>query len=510
MQDAADIRERALATRVIQRLAGPAEAIAGIQEIICEELAPLGLPEAVEDAARVRTAAQTLLTMIGNVDESGVAPAGRQRLRHDLRTPINAIIGYSELVAEDFEDALPASLLADIRTVIGECGLLLTQIDRVLGPEADTQTLDGAALDGLVAASLEQTLTRTTGPDQAEPGHILVIDDTEENLSLMRRQLGRQGHRVTTCNSADKGLKALEKEEVDVILVDVLMPGMNGIELLSRVKAHPDWRYIPVVVISGLKDMRAVTRCIAAGAEDYLQRPVDPVLLHARVSSCLEKHRWHQRELRYLAEIEYERDRADALLHAVLPAPVIARLQSGEKVIADRVPSTTILFADIVNFTPWTATLDPGELLRRLTEIFLAFDDLAAQHGVEKIKTIGDAYMAASGVPVPAEDHADRAMALARAMIDTVHRTSRGETEIRIGLHSGPVIAGLIGRSRFVYDVWGETVNLAARLESTGLPGRIHLSDATRRKLRDHGALNLREKRSDLKGLGTVTTFIAD
>ncbi len=503
-----DIRARALARRVIQRLSGPAESIAGIQDIICEELSGLDLPDAAADAAKVRGAARDLLALIENIDDTGVTAAERQRLRHDLRTPINAIIGYSELITEDFEDDLPEALLADIRTVIGECALLLAQIDRVLGESADVAELAGSALDGLVAAALEQTLSGDPRLEPRDAGQILVIDDTPENLVLMQRQLGRQGHQVAVATSAAQGLEIIATTQVEVILVDVLMPEMNGIELLARLKAHPQWRYIPVIVVSGLRDMRAVSRCIAAGAEDYLQRPVDPVLLHARVGSCLEKHRWHQRELRYLAEIEYERDRADALLHSVLPGGVIARLRAGEKVIADRFESSTIVFADIVGFTPWTARLDPSEVLSRLTEIFLAFDDLAAKHGVEKIKTIGDAYMAACGVPDAVEDHADRAMAFARAMIDEIGRKTGDAMAIRVGVHSGPVIAGLIGRSRFVYDVWGETVNIASRLEGAGVPSRIHLSEATRQMLRTQST-DFERRTSTLRGVGEITTYIA-
>ncbi|MBE9639350.1 adenylate/guanylate cyclase domain-containing protein [Salipiger mangrovisoli] len=503
-----DIREVALATRVIQRLAGPAEAIAGIQAIVLEEIRALHLPEVEADAERVAAAAQELLTMIAVVADSGVAPSERQRVRHDLRTPITAIIGYSELVAEEFSEALPEGVRQDIRSVVGECALLLAQIDRVLGPEAGAAGLAGSALDGRIAASVERSLSRDGGVAHGKGGRVLVIDDTAENRDLLRRQLGRHGHEVSTAASAAEGLAILERADIDVILIDVLMPDMNGIELLARIKQAPDWRHIPVIVISGLKDLRAVSRCIAAGAEDYLQRPVDAVLLHARVGSCLEKHRWHQRELRYLAEIEYERDRADALLHAMLPAPVITRLRAGETVIADRVPATTIVFADIVGFTPWTARLDPGDLLHRLTEIFLAFDDLAAQHGVEKIKTIGDAYMAASGVPLPAEDHAERALRFARAILPEIAARTDGEMTLRVGLHSGPVIAGLIGRSRFVYDVWGETVNLASRIEGAGVPGRIHLSDVTRQLLRGGGAFEPRI--SALRGVGALRTYLTD
>ena len=502
-----DIRQRALTTQLMQRLAGPAESIKGIQDIVVDELSRLDMAEALEDAQRVQTAAGDLLGMVGAISETGVDPADRQRVRHDLRTPINAIIGYSELVAEDFEDDLPDAVMADIRTVVGECGLLLVQIDKVLGPEAETAEDPDEALDSLMAVSLEKTLTHQTANDEAETGHVLVIDDTAANRDLLQRQLSRHGHQVSTAASALEGLELLEAGGIDLILVDILMPDMNGIELLTRVKEHETWRVIPVIVVSGLKDMRAVTRCIAAGAEDYLQKPVDPVLLHSRVASCLEKHRWHQRELRYLAEIEYERDRVDALLHALLPAPVITRLRAGETVIADKVDAATIIFADIVGFTPLTTRLDPGELIRRLTDIFLAFDDLAERHGVEKIKTVGDAYMAACGIPVPVEDHAERALAFARAMIEVTRTQPDLEMDIRVGLHTGPVIAGVIGRTRFVYDVWGETVNVAARIEATGQAGRIHMSAATRQMLT---GMPGEERLSDLKGVGHVTTFLTD
>jgi class 3 adenylate cyclase len=287
------------------------------------------------------------------------------------------------------------------------------------------------------------------------------------------------------------------------------MPDMNGIELLARLKADTRWRDIPVIMVSGLKETKAVVRCIAAGAEDYLQKPIDAVLLHSRVNACLERIRWHRREKQFLARIEYERDRADTLLHAMLPAPVILRLQAGETVIADRFDSATIVFADIVDFTPLVARTDPPHLLRQLAAIFSAFDDLSAEYGIEKIKTIGDAYMAVAGVPDPREDHAERALGFARALIATMAGEVGQGLAIRVGLHTGPVIAGLVGRLRFVYDVWGETVNLASRLEASGQPGRIHVSEASHGIL-SHAARCPEARMHELKGLGRVRTFLID
>ncbi len=342
----------------------------------------------------------------------------------------------------------------------------------------------------------------------ANPEEILVVDDVASNRDLLARRLERDDHVVLLAASGVEALDLLDQTAVDLVLLDVLMPDLNGIEVLSRLKADPRHARIPVIMISGLKETDAVIRCIEAGADDYLTKPFNPVLLRARVNACVERKRWADREARYLRRIEVERDRADALLHAVLPAPVVARLTNGERVIADRYESVSILFADLVGFTPVAARTSPGDLVRRLDGIFRAFDGLAESHGVEKIKTIGDAYMAASGVPDICSDHADRIMRLAWEMLGTM-ATCDPDTEpfaLRIGIHSGPVVAGLIGDRRFVYDVWGETVNIASRLESHGAPGAIQISQATFGLLTDRwdtapaGAV-------DLKGVGAMPAW---
>ncbi|WP_172327638.1 adenylate/guanylate cyclase domain-containing protein [Mangrovicoccus sp. HB161399] len=498
------IREKAFVIRVAQRLAGPAEAIAGFQEIIVEELRAAGPAEALEDALKVQEAARMLLLQVSALTGGG-SPPDRARLRHDLRTPVNAVLGYSELILEEHAGTLPAAVLADIRTVIGECALLVGQIDRVTGDAAEIET---AAIDALAAVSLERTLTRSRRRREELAGHVLVIDDTQQTRELLRRQLMRQGHEVTAAASAAEALEILERGGIELALVDILMPDMNGIELLTRLRAQDRWQQLPVIMVSGLTDLRAVTRCIEAGAEDYLEKPVDAVLLRSRVQAALQKARWQQKEHDYIAQVEYERDRADALLHAMLPAPVIRRLRAGEEVIADRFDAATIVFADIVDFTPLTRRIPAEELVGRLAELFLAFDGIAERHGIEKIKTIGDAYMAACGVPEPAEDHAARAFDFARDLIAAT-RDGSGGLDIRVGLHAGPVVAGLIGRVRFLYDVWGETVNLASRLESTGVPGHIHLTGEAAAHLRADQRRGWEARGAELKGIGWTETFLA-
>ena len=187
-----------------------------------------------------------------------------------------------------------------------------------------------------------------------------------------------------------------------------------------------------------------------------------------------------------LAYFARQRDRfqreSDDLLHNILPASVAERLKAGEVSIADDITDVSVLFADIVAFTPMSANLDAPEVVGILNEVFMAFDALVDDLGLEKIKTVGDEYMVAAGLPDPRPDHADAIASLALAMRDLVAGAEfRGHRiELRIGISSGPVVAGVIGTHKFSYDLWGSTVNTASRMESTGVPGRIQVSEATR------------------------------
>jgi class 3 adenylate cyclase len=200
------------------------------------------------------------------------------------------------------------------------------------------------------------------------------------------------------------------------------------------------------------------------------------------------------------AELEREKDQSDRLLLNILPASVSARLREGEQRIADEYPAVSVLFADIVGFTPLAAQLSPAEMIDLLGGLFTEFDALVAERGLEKIKTIGDAYMAAGGLPEPIPDHAARVVDLGLAMIEAASRHARDGQELglRVGIHSGPVVGGVIGTHKFAFDIWGDTVNVASRLESHGAPNRVHVSRATRNlagdafEYRPLGALNLR------------------
>ena len=202
--------------------------------------------------------------------------------------------------------------------------------------------------------------------------------------------------------------------------------------------------------------------------------------------------------------IATERERSERLLLNVLPEPIADRLKLGESLIADGVSEVGVLFADIVGFTPLSETMFPEEVVRLLDEVFTAFDGLAAEHGLEKIKTIGDAYMAASGLLEPNGRHAEDLAEMALAM----QREARiRKLQLRIGIDIGPVVAGVIGRKKFIYDLWGDTVNTASRMESHGVPGAIQVTE--RAHLRLTRAFEFEGRGViDVKGKGPMRTYL--
>jgi adenylate cyclase len=203
--------------------------------------------------------------------------------------------------------------------------------------------------------------------------------------------------------------------------------------------------------------------------------------------------------------------RSDELLTNAIPASIATRLRHGESTIAEAYPATTVVFVDVVGFTPWANRTEPERVVSLLDDLFTRLDGVAAEHGVEKIKTVGDAYMAVVGAPEARDDHAPAAIGFGRAVLEEVaawRRANDLELEVRIGMASGPVVGGVIGRRRILFDLWGGTVNLAARMESSGLPGRIQVTESTHALV--DGSHPFEERQVDIKGLGAMTTYLLE
>jgi class 3 adenylate cyclase len=290
--------------------------------------------------------------------------------------------------------------------------------------------------------------------------------------------LERLGHTVRLAANGREALDLLPHASFDLVLLDIQMPGLSGYEVLARIKADPALRHLPVIVLSASDETARVARCIQLGAEDYLPKPFDPVLLQARIGACLEKKRLRDREVSYLRQIQEEQQRSDELLHVILPRDVAAELKATRMVQPRRFDNVAVMFCDIVDFTAWCERHSPEAVLLHLQGVMQAFEQLTAQHALEKIKTIGDAYLATAGMLVPLANPALDAARCGLAMIAAA-RELPPHWELRIGLHVGPVIAGVVGRSKYQYDVWGDTVNTAARMQQAARPGTLCVNAQT-------------------------------
>jgi adenylate cyclase len=320
---------------------------------------------------------------------------------------------------------------------------------------------------------------------QARSGHILVVDDDALNRRLLTKSLESDGHRTTDVDNGFAALSALEAEPPDLVLLDIVMPGLDGIEVLERMKADADLRQIPVIMISGVDDSESVVRCLESGAEDILPKPFDPAILRARIGAGLNRKR--------LSDLEQERVRN--MFTRFLPEPIAAEMltrSDGEPSIRAVRLWGTVMFVDLRGFTTFAESRPVEEVITVLNRYQGTMSDAVLDHGGTLVSYLGDGLMAVFGVPIESLDHADRAVAAAREM--ATGRLSDFNDWLRtegiadgfrmgIGLNSGRVMSGTLGSERRIdYTVIGDTVNSAARIEQlTKQTGHaILLADQTR------------------------------
>jgi len=462
--------ERAVVAFRRQEFGSSVAAIIGFLDILSEDARKQGHARVVADLERMRTAGEQLSGLIAQASDASPRGADETaRLRHALRTPLNAIKGYGELLVEEIRESGPAAPLTDLAKVLDLADRLLGEIDRIV----ETSAAPLIDIIGNVLRTIRPLEEADTPDPLAVSSHILVVDDNASNRDLLSRRLAREGYRVNRRREREAALTLTVAEGFDLVLLDLMMPGLSGFEVLCRLKADVRTSHLPVVMISALDELDSAVRCIAAGAEDYLPKPFNPVVLRARIGASLEKKR-------LLDELRAEKERSEALLLNILPRSVVERMRRGEMVIADRIPEATILFADLVDFTSVSAGLAPEQTVKLLGELFSEFDDLAMRHGLETIKTIGDGYMVTGGILDERPESAIAVAEMALSMLDAVKVASRTideELQLRIGIHTGgPVIAGVLGTHKIAYDVWGDAVNTAKRMETYGLPGSVHVS----------------------------------
>lgn len=331
---------------------------------------------------------------------------------------------------------------------------------------------------------------------------ILCVDDTPANLSLLSGLL-KETYTIKVATSGAKALELLAKSKPDLILLDIMMPEMDGYETCRRIKASPLWKDLPVIFLTAKTESADIVLGFEVGAVDYVGKPFNSHELLARVNTHL-----------MIAKLNKENSR---LLLNIIPAAIAEQLKKNPGIIAERFDDVSVLFADIVGFTPLSAHLTPQELISLLNQVFSLFDSLVEQEGLEKIKTIGDAYLVAGGLPDPQPDHLERMVRLALAMQSELKHLSDEQQlgiksnglQLRIGIHVGSVVAGVIGMRKFSYDIWGDTVNIASRIESHGIVDRVQVSEAVYERIKDCYSCEPRGN-IELKGKGIMPLYLVN
>jgi adenylate cyclase len=502
--------------------------------------------------------------MSGAIEKPQIILTGESlsEARHNLRTPINHILGYGEMLMEDAEDQGREEFLPDLRRILEDGKLALAVINGALTPatnevyEPQIRDMSDALLSpvtqileiikriepGLVSGDVVKIRTAAqkllsmaaellapgapaanheAPPKPPEPeilvvpiplelkpapalvsdklkpssqAHLLVVDDNETNRDVLSRRLEREGFRVSSAENGRRALEMVRATSFDLVLLDIMMPEIDGYQVLSQMKADPHLHDIPVIMISALDEIQSVVRCIETGAEDYLNKPFDPVLLRARIGASLEKKRLRDEQKRKTAELEKaieeaesQRRESESLLRNILPAQIAEELRSRGQVEPRYFEDVTILFSDFVGFTHATENLAAEDLVTLLHTYFTAFDRIVGRYGLEKLKTIGDSYMLAGGLPERNPSHPVDAVMAAFEMVRAVEELSTEEApwRVRIGIHTGPVIAGVVGIKKFAFDVWGESVNFSSRMESSSAPNCINMSARTYSRVKD-------------------------
>lgn len=415
----------------------------------------------------------------------------RGKYKHDLRNSVGAIAGYSEIIQEDMEDeeADHSDDLVYLNHLLEESNKLLDMLDTlfqsddIFGEDAE----DSLNVD---IHSIFDSFERSDREDsEVITGDILIVDDNESSLNILAHKLRKQGHTIRTGGSGREALERIKEERPDILLLDLFMYDMNGFEVLKEMHKDEELRSIPVIVITGLKDKNAAVRCIEAGAFDILTKPVNPALLEARVSACLEKKAWRDKEQAYQRELEknhtfirkvFGQYMSDEVVKEILDTGDGMELGGAKRVV-------TIMMTDIRGFSVLSQELDAVDCVTVLNNYFGAMTPLIQKYDGVINEFLGDAILAIFGAPVVSDDHAQQALACAiemqQGMKDVVRKNkSEGLPSIEMGiaLNTGEVVVGNIGsEKRQKYGVVGHHVNLTGRIESFTVGKQVMVSQYT-------------------------------
>ena len=412
------------------------------------------------------------------------------RLRHDLRTPLHQIIGYAELLEDEARDCGDDEYLEDLQKIRTAAHRALEVADLAAPP-----TLPGATPGVFREPSSEAGAgpaepRAPTPPLDASAVSILVVDDNELNRDMLSRRLGGRGFQVETAEDGTLALGRLDEKSFDIVLLDVMMPGLSGLDVLGRVRERWSESDLPVIMVTARDATEDVVEALRAGANDYVTKPLDFPVVLARVEMQLTLKRQNE-EIRRLAEdLELRNRFIRGLFGRYVSEEVVAGLLASPEgpTLGGEYRKVTLLMSDLRGFTPLTEGLSPGQVLRLLNSYLAAMADVILAHQGTIDEFVGDGILAIFGAPLARDDDAERAVACAVAMQTALVKLNDRNTaeglphlEMGVSVHTGNVIVGNIGSERRTkYGVVGSAVNHAGRIESFTVGGQVLISDATR------------------------------
>ncbi len=487
-----------------QELLAPILSIAGHTELLKEHLADYKDFDCLDDLMRIEQASYDTRNLVnamleGEMNYPSQATRDEQRaiFIHDLRNAIGVVAGYSEMLLEDLTEVAPndAEGTAYLEQTIAESNRVLQQLDQVFSTADSTPSQSSESLTSDLSAVFDSFERDNTEAEESISGNLLIVDDNESSLNLLSHQLRKQGHQTRTASSGRQALEMMAEQSPDLVLLDLLMSDMNGFEVLQVMRKDEKLRAIPVIVVTGLQDKEGAARCIEVGAFDILIKPVNPMLLKARVTACLERKAWHDKEKEYQGELEksyafirkvFGRYLSDDIVKTILENDDGLQLGGGKQKV-------TVMMTDIRGFTALSQSLDPVDCVTLLNNYFGVMTPLLLKHGGTIDEFLGDAILAIFGAPIKRKDDAERALLCAiemqRAMTTVnIKNQQMGLPPIQmgIGLNTGEVVVGNIGSiDRSKYGIVGHHVNLTSRIESFTVGGQILASEYT---IKDCGA----------------------
>ncbi len=425
---------------------------------------------------------------------------------HDLLNPVNVIKGYVEIMSEEEEitQVESAYLLKKIQHILETITSIkaISKSDILLNVES--LPISHFEPSGISSESLftpdasEFILFKKNFP-------VLVVDDLEENCILLKRLLVNLGYEnVSYVKSGEEALNIIDK--FNLVLLDLEMPGLSGLEVLQKVKNKILSQNLIVLIISAADQIENIVKSINLGAQDFLSKPYNKHLLRARVGSCIEKMWFIQERNQFNQKMELEKYRYEGLLRCIFPPSIVAELSKFGFIQTKFYPDVAVLFIDLVNFTAFCQQQPLSIVIKNLQQFAEVCETVAIQNNIQKIKTIGDCFLGVGGMLSVSENPVKDAVECAHKALKLMNQNEGFSWDLHIGIHYGTVIGGIVGKRYYLFDIWGDVVNTAARIQSISSPNVITLSKEAWNQV-SHLYAATSKKDFEIKGKGVVEIF---